>query len=334
MAIFQWLNDQLLRMEWLSNLVALLVKNVFDLDLGSNLGGSIHFYIYDVIKIFILLSVLIFTISYIQSFFPPERTRQILGKYKGITANIFSALLGTVTPLCSCSSIPLFIGFTSAGLPIGVTFSFLISSPLVDLASVILLASIFNWKIAIAYVSVGVILAVIGGSIISRSKLEQYVEPFVYGDDSLDVDIEEMTTRNRIDFATDQVKDIIKRVWLYILIGVGIGALIHNWIPQPIIDAVLGQDKWYSVALAALVGIPMYADIFGTLPIAEALVLKGVGLGTALAFMMAVTALSLPSMILLSNVVKTKLLAVFVGIVSIGIIIIGYTFNAISYLFI
>ncbi|MGE5423554.1 MAG: permease [Ignavibacteriales bacterium] len=334
MAVFQWLNDQLLRMQWLNDLVAVLVSNVFGLDLNSNLGGSIHFYIYDVIKIFILLSVLIFTISYIQSFFPPERTRKILGQYNGITANILSALLGTVTPFCSCSSIPLFIGFTSAGLPIGVTFSFLISSPLVDLASVILLASIFNWKIAIAYVTVGVILAVIGGSIISRSKLERYVEPFVYGNDSTDVEIEEMTTRRRIDFAVDQVKDIVKRVWPYILIGVGIGALIHNWIPQPIINAVLGQDKWYSVLLATLVGIPMYADIFGTLPIAEALVTKGVGLGTALAFMMAVTALSLPSMIMLSNVVKKRLLAIFVGIVSVGIIIIGYTFNSISYLFI
>jgi len=328
--IFQWLNDQLLRMEWLNNLVALLVTNGLKLDISSNLGGSIHFYIYDVIKIFILLSVLIFSISYVQSFFPPERTRSILGRYNGVTANIFSALLGTITPFCSCSSIPLFIGFTSAGLPIGVTFSFLISSPLVDLASVILLASIFNWKIAIAYVVVGVVLAVIGGTFISKAQLEQYVEPFVFGNDSLEVEIEAMTTRDRINFAVDQVRDIVKRVWPYILIGVGIGALIHNWIP--IINSVLGQDKWYSVPLATLVGIPMYADIFGTLPIAEALVAKGVGIGTALAFMMAVTALSLPSMIMLKNVVKTRLLVIFAGIVATGIIIIGYTFNSFSYL--
>ena len=332
MFIFEWLNNQLLRMEWLSNLVKLLVENVFGISIQERLGGSIHFYIYDVIKIFILLSVLIFTISYIQSFFPPERTRKILGRYKGISANILGALLGTVTPFCSCSSIPLFIGFTSAGLPIGVTFSFLISSPLVDLASVILLASIFNWKIAIAYVVVGIVLAVIGGTIISKAKLEKYVESFVFGNKILEVDQEELTTRERMEYARDQVLDIIKKVWLYILIGVGIGAAIHNWIPENIISAVLGQDKWYSVLLATLVGVPMYADIFGTLPIAEALVLKGVGIGTALSFMMAVTALSLPSMILLKKVVKMKLLAIFAGIVTLGILIIGYSFNAFGYL--
>ncbi|SHI26969.1 permease [Desulfosporosinus lacus] len=332
MFIFEWLNNQLLRMEWLYNLVKLLVENVFGLSIQDRLGGSIHFYIYDVIKIFILLSVLIFTISYIQSFFPPERTRKILGRYKGVSANILGALLGTVTPFCSCSSIPLFIGFTSAGLPIGVTFSFLISSPLVDLASVILLASIFNWKIAIAYVAVGIVLAVIGGTIISKAKLEKYVEPFVFGNKILEVDQEELTTGERMEYARDQVLDIIKKVWLYILIGVGIGAAIHNWIPENIISAVLGQDKWYSVLLATLVGVPMYADIFGTLPIAEALVLKGVGIGTALSFMMAVTALSLPSMILLKKVVKMRLLAIFAGIVTLGILIIGYFFNAFGYL--
>jgi len=330
--IFEWLNNQLLKMEWLSNLIKLLVENVFGLSIQERLGGSIHFFIYDVIKIFILLSVLIFTISYIQSFFPPERTRKILGKYNGISANILGALLGTVTPFCSCSSIPLFIGFTSAGLPIGVTFSFLISSPLVDLASVILLASIFNWKIAIAYVVVGVILAVIGGTVISKSKLEKYVEPFVFSNKVLEVEQEELTTHDRIDFSKEQVLSIIKKVWLYILIGVGIGAAIHNWVPESIISAVLGQDKWYSVLLATIVGVPMYADIFGTLPIAEALVLKGVGLGTALSFMMAVTALSLPSMIMLKKVVKIKLLAIFAGIVTLGIIIIGYFFNAFGYL--
>ncbi|MCO5386593.1 permease [Desulfosporosinus sp.] len=332
MVIFDWLNNQLLRMEWLSNLIKLLVENVFGLSIQDRLGGSIHFFIYDVIKIFILLSVLIYTISYIQSFFPPERTRKILGRYNGISANILGALLGTVTPFCSCSSIPLFIGFTSAGLPIGVTFSFLISSPLVDLASVILLASIFNWKIAIAYVVVGIVLAVIGGSLISYAKLEKYVEPFVFGNKILEVDQEELTTRERMEYARDQVWDIIKKVWLYILIGVGIGAAIHNWIPENIISAVLGQDKWYSVLLATIVGVPMYADIFGTLPIAEALVLKGVGIGTALSFMMAVTALSLPSMILLKKVVKMKLLAIFAGIVTLGILIIGHFFNAFGYL--
>ncbi|MDF2612332.1 MAG: putative permease [Clostridia bacterium] len=332
MSLFEWLNSQLLKMEWLSNLVALLVKYVFRLDAESRLGGSIHFFIYDVVKIFILLSVLIFGISYIQSFFPPERTKKILGRFNGISANILGALLGTVTPFCSCSSIPLFIGFTSAGLPIGVTFSFLISSPLVDLASVILLASIFNWKIALAYVVVGIILAVIGGTIISKLKLEKYVESFVFSNKVLEVEQEELTTRDRIDFSKDQVLNIIKKVWLYILIGVGIGAAIHNWIPEPVIAAVLGEDKWYSVLLATFVGVPMYADIFGTLPIAEALVLKGVGIGTALSFMMAVTALSLPSMIMLKKVVKINLLLIFAGIVTTGILIIGYSFNAFGYL--
>ena len=298
------------------------------------MGASVHFFIYDSIKIFILLSLLIFAISYIQSFFPPERTRKILGRFKGVSANIVGALLGTVTPFCSCSSIPLFIGFTSAGLPIGVTFSFLISSPLVDLASVLLLASIFNWKIALAYVFVGVVLAVIGGTLISKLKLERYVEPFVMGNKVLDVDQEELTTKDRIDFSLKQVADIVKRVWLYILIGVGIGAAIHNWIPQNIINALLGMDKWYSVPLATLIGVPMYADIFGTLPIAEALVMNNVGLGTALSFMMGVTALSLPSMIMLKKVVKIQLLAFFVGIVTLGIIIIGYLFNAFAYLLI
>ena len=334
MIIFGWLNNQLLKMQWLSDLVGLLVEKVFGLDTTERLGGSIHFFIYDVIKIFILLSVLIFFISYIQSFFPPERTKKILGQFKGLPANILSALLGTVTPFCSCSSIPLFIGFTNAGLPIGTTFSFLISSPLVDLASVILLASIFNWKIAIAYVVVGLIIAVIGGSIISALRLEKYVEPFVFSNKMTETEEQKLTTPDRWAFAGNQVKDIIKRVWLYILIGVGIGAAIHNWIPEDLISIVLGQDKWYSVVLATIVGIPMYADIFGTLPIAEALVAKGVGIGTVLAFMMAVTALSLPSMILLKKVVKTRLLVIFAGIVTLGILIMGTLFNLFGHIFI
>ncbi len=328
MVVFEWLNNQLLKMDWLNNLVRMLVQDVFGLDIKEKIGGSVHFFIYDTIKIFILLSVLIFTISYIQSHFPPERTRKILGRFKGVGANILGALLGTVTPFCSCSSIPLFIGFTSAGLPIGVTFSFLISSPLVDLASVLLLASIFNWKIAIAYVIVGLILAVAGGTLISKLKLEKYVEPFVFGTQTAEIDAPKMTRRDRAVFAKDQVVMIIKKVWLYILIGVAIGAAIHNWIPTDIISAILGVQNWYSVPLATVVGVPMYADIFGTLPIAEALVGKGVGIGTVLSFMMAVTALSLPSMILLKKVVKTKLLLVFAAIVIVGILIIGFVFNA------
>lgn len=333
MFVFSWLNDNLLKMTWLYDAVKAFVESVLNLSITSPLGGSIHFFIYDVIKIFILLSVLIFSISYVQSFFPPERTRKILGRFNGISANILGALLGTITPFCSCSSIPLFIGFTSAGLPIGVTFSFLISSPLVDLASVILLASIFNWKIALAYVIVGLILAVIGGSLISFLKLEKYVEPFVFNNKLLEIEEDALTFKDRVAFAKTQVLDIIKKVWLYIFIGVGIGAAIHNWIPEEVIAAILGQDKWYSVIVATFVGIPMYADIFGTLPIAEALVAKGVGIGTALSFMMAVTALSLPSLIMLKKVVKTKLLVIFVGIVTTGILIIGYTFNLFGYIF-
>ena len=334
MIVFSWLNRQLLKMEWLFELIRLLVEKVFGLSIDERLGGSIHFFIYDVIKIFILLSVLIFTISYIQSYFPPERTKKILGNIKGIPANILAALLGTITPFCSCSSIPLFIGFTSAGLPIGVTFSFLISSPLVDLASILLLASIFNWKIAIAYVVVGLLLAVVSGTIISKLKLEKYVEEYIYGNKALDMEQEEMTVNDRLEFSKNQVIDIVKRVWKYVLIGVGIGAAIHNWIPESVITAVLGSDKWYSVIVAAVVGIPMYADIFGTLPIAEALVMKGVGLGTVLTFMMGVTALSLPSMIMLKQVLKPQLLWTFMGLVSLGIIIIGYVFNNIGYMFI
>lgn len=334
MAIFGFINDQLLKMTWLSDIVKALVENVFGLDVSGRLGGSIHFFIYDVIKIFILLSALIFMISYIQSFFPPERTRKILGRFSGIQANILGALLGTITPFCSCSSIPLFIGFTNAGLPLGVTFSFLISSPMVDLASVLLLASIFGWKIALAYVTVGLVLAVVGGTIISKLRMEDEVEGFVFNNMDVAYEEEKLSVKERIDYSKDQVKDIFKKVWMYVLIGVGIGAAIHNWIPQSFIEALLGQDKWYSVPLATFVGIPIYADIFGTLPIAEALLAKGVGLGTVLAFMMGVTTLSLPSMVMLKNVIKPKLLGTFIGIVTVGILIIGFFFNAYGHVFI
>ncbi len=333
MDIFAWLNDQLLRMNWLSELVRLLIEKVFGLDMASRLGGSLHFFIYDVIKIFILLSVLIFVISWVQSYFPPERTRRILGGMRGFRANLTGALLGTVTPFCSCSSIPLFIGFTSSGLPLAVTFSFLISSPLVDLASMILLASIFNWSIALAYVMLGIALAVIGGSLIGRARMERYVEAFVTQHRALDLPAEQLTLADRLRYARQQVTDIIQRVWLYLLIGVGIGAAIHNWIPAELISALIGQNNWWSVPLATLVGVPMYADIFGTLPIAEALVAKGVGLGTVLAFMMAVTALSLPSLIMLKKVVKAPLLALFFTIVVAGIMLIGFLFNSFAHLF-
>ena len=331
MEVFQWLNNQLLRMDWLSASVRWLME-ALGIDVGTRLGGSLHFFVYDVIKIFILLGVLIFAISYVQSHFPPERTRAIVGRFRGLPANTLAALLGTVTPFCSCSSIPLFIGFVGAGLPLGVTFSFLISSPLVDLASVILLASIFNWPIAIAYVAVGVVLAVVGGTLIERAGLQRHIEPFVLDNPIADVPQAELTRAERLAYAREQVVDVFGRVWAYVLVGVAIGALIHNWIPQQVIAALLGSDKLWAVPLATVVGIPMYADIFGTLPIAEALVARGVGLGTVLAFMMAVTALSVPSLILLRQVVRPPLLAVFVGMVTLGIVAIGYLFNAFAYL--
>lgn len=280
--IFTWLNNEILKMTWLSNLIQSFVENVFGLSIKERLGGSVHFFIYDTIKIFILLSVLIFLISYIQSYFPPERTKKILGNIKGIKGNILGALLGTITPFCSCSSIPIFIGFNSAGLPLGITFSFLISSPLVDLASLLILMSFFGAKIAIAYVVVGLILAVIGGTIIDKLHLEKYVEGYVKEIKDVDVEVIDMTRPERISYSKQQVKDTIHKVWLYVLIGVGIGAAIHNWIPQSIIETVVGNNNPFAVLLATAVGIPMYADIFGTLPIAEALFGKGVGIGTVL----------------------------------------------------
>jgi len=333
--IFKFINDQLLKMNWLSDIIKYFLANIFKVDITTKIGESLHFFLYDTIKIFILLAILIFVISYIQSYFPPERTKKILGRFNGVSANIMAALFGIITPFCSCSSIPLFIGFTNAGLPLGATFSFLISSPLVDLASILLLASIFNWKIAIAYVIVGLVIAIVGGTIIGKLKLEKYIEPFVLKKiNNLNINAEVLTYQDRINYAKDQVLDIIKKVWLYILIGVALGALIHNWIPTAFITALLGKNNIFSVLIATVIGIPMYADIFGTLPIAEALVDKGVGIGTVLSFMMAVTALSLPSIILLKKVVKPKLLIIFISIVTTGIIIMGYLFNYFSYLFI
>lgn len=334
MNIFSWLNAQLLKMKWLWDLVELLVEKVFGLSMDTRLGGSVHFFIYDTIKIFILLSVMIYIISYIQSYFPPERTKKLLGGIKGIKGNVLGALLGILTPFCSCSSIPIFIGFVSAGLPLGATFSFLISSPMIDLASLMLLMSFFGTKIGITYVAVGVVIAIIGGVVIQRFNMEKYVESYVWAAENVDIELDEMTGRDRMEFAKDQVKDIVHRVWPYILIGVGIGAGIHNWIPQSIIERILGQGNPFSVLIATFIGIPIYADIFGTIPIAEALVAKGVGIGTVISFMMGVTTLSLPSLIMLSKVVKPKLLATFIAIVTIGIIIVGYGLNAFTALLI
>ena len=330
MAIVQnvwfFFQDQILGMKWLNALIGNLLT-ALGLDISSRIGGAVQFFLYDTIKIFVLLSVLISVISYIQSYFPPERTKKILGRFHGIGANTLAALLGTVTPFCSCSSIPLFIGFTGAGLPLGVTFSFLISSPLVDLGSLVLLTSIFGGKVAIAYVIVGLVLAVLGGSLIEHLHLENEVEEFIRKAGRIDLDSPELSLSDRLEYAKDQVVATVKKVAPYIFIGVGIGALIHNFIPQSFVETVLGGDKWYSVPLATLVGVPMYADIFGTIPVAESLFAKGAGLGTILSFMMAVTALSLPSMIMLRKAVKPKLLAVFFSIVTVGIMLIGFLFN-------
>ncbi len=328
--IWDFFQDQILGMKWLNSLIKSGLS-ASGLDVSSRWGGSVQFFLYDTIKILVLLFVLIFIISYIQSYFPPERTKKILVRFHGLTANILAALLGTVTPFCSCSSIPLFIGFSSAGLPVGITFSFLISSPLVDLGSLVLLTSIFGARVAFAYVIVGLVLAVIGGSLIDRFGMGKYVESFIKAAGSVDIEAPELSKRDRVIYAWDQVKAIFKKVFWFVLIGVGIGAVIHNWIPQSVIQSILGDKNPFSVILATIVGVPMYADIFGTIPIAEALYYKGVGLGTILSFMMAVTALSAPSIIMLRRAVKPKLLAVFVGIVALGIIIIGYVFNAVQF---
>lgn len=330
-SIWLFIQDQVLGMKWL-NVVIGNALSAIGLDISTRWGGSIQFFIYDVIKITVLLCFLIFMISYIQSYFPPERSKKILGRFHGIGANIIAALLGTVTPFCSCSSIPLFIGFTSAGLPLGVTFSFLISSPMVDLGSLVLLMSIFGAKIAIVYVVVGLVIAVVGGTIIEKMHMENHVEAFIRNASSVDIESEELTVKDRLVFAKEQVVETFKKVFPYILIGVGIGAVIHNWIPESWIQAVLGSNNPFGVILAVLVGVPMYADIFGTIPVAEALLAKGAQLGTILSFMMAVTTLSLPSIIMLRKAVKPKLLWLFIGICSLGIIIVGYLFNVFQYL--
>ncbi len=331
--IWTFIQDQILGMKWLNEGIGRMLS-ALGLDTGSPIGGSVQFFLYDVIKITVLLCFLIFFISYIQSYFPPERSKKILGRFHGIGANLIAALLGTVTPFCSCSSIPLFIGFTSAGLPLGVTFSFLISSPMVDLGSLLLLASIFGWKIAAAYVVVGLLIAVAGGTLIEKLHMERYVEEFIRSASAVDIDSPELSQKERFQYAKDQMLSTFKKVFPYILVGVGIGAVIHNWIPQGWVEAVLGTENPLGVLLAVLVGVPMYADIFGTIPVAEALLAKGAQLGTVLSFMMAVTTLSLPSMIMLKKAVKPKLLGVFIAICTAGIILVGYLFNAFSYLFI
>lgn len=327
-SIWFFIQNQVLSMKWLNEIIGKVLQ---DIGISGILHGALQFFIYDTIKIFILLSILIFTISYIQSYFPPERTKRILGGFKGIWANIVSALLGTVTPFCSCSSIPIFMGFTSAGLPIGVTFSFLISSPMVDLGSLVLLMSIFGAKVAVIYVILGLVIAVIGGTLLQKLKMDRYVEDFIKNAPNIEIKSETLTRKDRVKYAKEQLINTIKKVAPYIFIGVGIGALIHNVVPQSWVESILGDNNPFAVILATIVGVPMYADIFGTIPVAESLLFKGAGLGTILSFMMAVTTLSLPSMIMLKKAVKPKLLVTFIAICTIGIIIVGYFFNAIQY---
>ena len=329
---WDFIQNQVLGMKWLNAAIG-SVLSALGLDTASRWGGSIQFFLYDVIKITVLLCLLIFVISYIQSYFPPERSKRILGRFHGLWANTIAALLGTVTPFCSCSSIPLFIGFTSAGLPLGVTFSFLISSPMVDLGSLVLLMSIFGAKVAVIYVVLGLVVAVVGGTLIEKLHMETYVEEFIRrAKGSVDIEAPNLTVKDRLVYAGDQVVNTFKKVFPYILIGVGIGAVIHNWIPERWIQTILGSRNPFGVILAVIVGVPMYADIFGTIPVAEALLAKGAQLGTILSFMMAVTTLSLPSMVMLRKAVKPKLLGLFAAICTIGIIIVGYFFNAIQYL--
>lgn len=331
--IWQFIQDQILGMKWLNDGIGQGLSAI-GFNMNTRLGGSVQFFLYDVIKITVLLCVLIFLISYIQSYFPPERSRKILGRFHGIGANILAALLGTVTPFCSCSSIPLFIGFTSAGLPLGVTFSFLISSPMVDLGSLVLLMSIFGAKVAVVYVIVGLIIAVLGGTIIEHMHLEDHVEDFIKQASYVDIAYVSLSYQDRIQYAKEQVIQTFKKVFPYILIGVGLGAMIHNWIPETWIEKILGSENPFGVIFATLVGVPMYADIFGTIPVAEALLAKGAQLGTILSFMMAVTTLSLPSIIMLKKAIKPKLLGVFITICTVGIIVVGYLFNALSALLI
>ena len=329
MGIWNFLQKQLLGMKWLHDLMGNLLTGM-GLDLSTRLGGSLHFFIYDIIKITILLCSLIFVISYIQSYFPPERSKKILDRFHGLGANTIAALLGTVTPFCSCSSIPLFMGFTGAGLPLGVTFSFLISSPMVDLGSLVLLASIFGIRIAVVYVILGLVIAVLGGSLIQKLRMEQYVEAFILQAGAVDIASPDLSQTDRLIYARDQVINTFRKVFPYILLGVGIGALIHNWIPEEFVVRLLGSGNPLGVVIATVAGVPMYADIFGTIPIAEALLAKGAQLGVVLSFMMAVTTLSLPSMVMLGKAIKPKLLALFAVICTVGIIIVGYCFNLLS----
>jgi uncharacterized membrane protein YraQ (UPF0718 family) len=308
-----------------------LVYDLFGMAQGSRLSGALEFFIYDTIKIFLLLSVIIFVVSIIRSYFPPERTKRILSHKREFIGNILAALLGIVTPFCSCSAVPLFIGFVEAGVPLGVTFSFLISSPMVNEVAVVLLWGLFGWKIALIYMGTGLLVAIIAGMIIGKLKLEKWVEEYVYTIKTTGAaaDLARQAFKDRMVYARENTIDILKKVWAYVIVAIGIGGFIHGYVPEDFLVLYAGPQNPFGVPVAVALGVPLYSNAAGVIPIVYALMEKGMSMGTVLAFMMAVTALSLPEMIILRKVLKIKLLAVFVGIMTVTIIGVGYLFNAI-----
>jgi len=316
-------------LHWFADLVT---YKWFNLEIGSHLADAVNFFVYDTLKIFFMLSVIIFVVAIIRSFFPPEKTRQILSYKRQYAGNIVAALLGIVTPFCSCSAVPVFIGFVEAGVPLGVTFSFLISSPMVNEVALILLWGMFGPGIALIYIATGLTVAIISGLVIGKLNLEKYVEGYVYeiarAADGIEMVVAEQTWRDRLLYARDYVIEILKKVWPYVLVGIGLGAGIHGYVPTDFLAAYAGKDNILAVPIAVLMGVPLYSNAAGVIPLVAALQEKGMAMGTVLAFMMAVTALSLPEMIILRNVLKPRLIGVFIGIVATSIIIVGYLFNA------
>jgi hypothetical protein len=307
-----------------------LTYNIFNITPKTVLGDAVNFFIFDTIKIFILLAVIIFIVSIIRSYLPPEKIRVILSHKNKYVGNILASLLGIITPFCSCSAIPLFLGFVQAGVPLGTTFSFLIASPMINEVALVLLLGLFGWKIALIYIVSGLIIAILSGVVIGHLKVENLVEPFVY-QNSINgkIDLPSLSKKERISYAMDYTLDILKRVWPYILIGISLGAFIHGYLPSDFLAQYAGKDKWYAVPLAVLVGIPLYSNAAGVIPLVSALTEKGVSMGTTLAFMMSVTALSLPEFMILKKVMKIKLIVIFAGIVAVGIILTGSLFNLI-----
>ncbi len=306
-----------------------LIFDLFGLHSGSHLGEALNFFIYDTIKIFLLLCTIIFVVAIIRSSFPPERTKRILSHKREYVGNIMAALLGIVTPFCSCSAVPLFIGFVESGVPLGVTFSFLISSPMVNEVALIMLWGMFGWKIALIYIGTGLLVAIVSGIVIGRLKMEKHVQDYVWEMQVGSQEIEELTFRDKLVYARDYTRDLLKKIFPYVLVGVGLGAFIHGYVPQDFLANWAGRDNPFAVPIAVALGVPLYSNAAGVIPIVSALTQKGMAIGTVLAFMMAVTALSLPEAVILSNVLKRRLLITFFGIVAAAIVFVGYLFNII-----